>query len=74
MRRWIWTGAIVVLVLLLGLLIWQLDIPSWQQLDLERIRTRPESTTVFDAQGARVGALLVSRVRIRPALLVPGDN
>ena len=56
-RRWIWTGAIVVLVLLLSLLIWQLDIPSWQQLDLERIRTRPESTTVFDAQGARVGAL-----------------
>ncbi|MDO5323903.1 MAG: PBP1A family penicillin-binding protein [Clostridia bacterium] len=57
MRRWIWTGAIVALVLLMGLLVWQLDIPNWQQLDLERIRTRPESTTIFDAQGARVGAL-----------------
>ena len=57
MRRWIWTGVLAALALLLGLLIWQLDIPNWQRLDLNRIRTRPESTTVFDAQGARVGTL-----------------
>ena len=57
MRRRIWTGVLVALALLLGLLIWQLDVPNWQKLDLNRIRSRPESTTVFDAQGARVGAL-----------------
>ena len=57
MRRWIWTGVACVLVLLTGLLIWQLDIPNWQKLDLDRIRSRPESTAVFDGQGAQVGAL-----------------
>ena len=57
MRRWIITGVLAALALLMGLLVWQLDIPNWQRLDLERIRTRPESTTVFDAQGAQVGTL-----------------
>ena len=57
MRRWIWTGVACVLVLLTGLLIWQLDVPNWQKLDLDRIRSRPESTAVFDGQGAQVGAL-----------------
>ena len=73
-RRWIITGAIVALALLLGLLIWQLDVPNWQKLDLNRIRTRPESTTVFDAQGASVGAL--SAVQPRSSMRldeVPGD-
>lgn len=57
MRRWIITGVLAALALLLGLLVWQLDIPNWQRLDLECIRTRPESTTVFDAQGAQMGTL-----------------
>lgn len=68
MRKWIGIGLIALFVLGLGLLIWQLDLPNWQSLDLDRIRTTPESTVVYDADGQSVGALYAASERTRIAL------
>ena len=50
-------------VLALGALIWQLDLPSWQRLDLDRIRETPQSTVVYDANGNSAGALYAANER-----------
>ncbi len=63
MRKWIWTAVGGVLLIGLGLFLWQLDIPNWQDLDLERIRARPESTVVYDAQGNPAGSLSAAQAR-----------
>ena len=57
MRKWIWTAVAGVLLLLFGLIYWQLDLPNWQKLDLARIQARPESTVVYDALGNEAGTL-----------------
>ena len=51
MRKWIVIALVALLVTALGLALWQLDLPNWQRLDLNRIRATPESTVVFDANG-----------------------
>lgn len=56
-RRWIAIAAGALGAILLGLLIWQLDLPNWQGLDLERIRSQPESTTIYDCAGRELGVL-----------------
>ncbi len=48
----------------LGLFIWQLDLPNWQSLDLERILSRPESTALYDADGNALGPLYGGRERV----------
>ncbi len=63
MRRWIYLAALGAAMALCGLLIWQLDLGSWQALDLGKIRTIPESTLVLDAEGQSVGALYTARSR-----------
>lgn len=63
MRRWIWTGLACLMLAFAALLIWQLDFPSWQKLDLEKIRSLPESTIVYDAKGMNAGALYTLRQR-----------
>lgn len=63
MRRWIAAALALIAAAGLGLLIWQLDFPSWQPLDLSRIREIPESTMVYDGAGNAAGALLDSRER-----------
>lgn len=74
MRKWIGIALLALLVLGVGLLIWQLDLPNWQALDLNRIRTTPESTVVYDANGQRVGALYADSARVRVTLdEVPDD-
>ena len=50
-------------VLLPGLLIWPLDLPHWQKLDLERIHAQPRTTLVYDADGNETGALFASQNR-----------
>ena len=61
MRKWIWTAIAGVIALGLGLLIWQLDLPAWQRLDLDRIRSIPQSTVIYDSAGNRLGALYGDR-------------
>ena len=63
MRKWVSLAAAVLLAVLLGLFIWQLDLPNWQKLDLEKIRSIPQSTLVYDADGRAAGALHASRER-----------
>lgn len=57
MRRWIYISLSVLLAAALGVFIWQLDLPNWQKLDLDKIRQIPESSVVYDADGNRIGAL-----------------
>lgn len=63
MRKWIVIALVALLVTALGLVLWQLDLPNWQRLDLNRIRATPESTVVFDANGQSVGALYAAANR-----------
>ena len=63
MRKWILLALAAAIALGLGLLIWQLDLPSWQALDLEKIQAIPQSTVLYDADGARLGALYGDRER-----------
>lgn len=63
MRKWIMPALACVLLIALGLLIWQLDLPNWKKLDLEKIRAIPESTIVYDENGAAIGPLHAARER-----------
>ncbi len=63
MRKWLGVALIALLTLGLGWFVWELDFPSWQRLDIDRIRATPRSTTVYDAAGAEVGALYAARPR-----------
>ena len=57
MRRKIGIVLIAVGVALVGALIWRLDIPHWQKLDLNRIYAPPQASIVIDSDGNAVGAL-----------------
>ncbi|MEE1199402.1 MAG: PBP1A family penicillin-binding protein [Christensenellales bacterium] len=52
-------GYVLTVLTALGIaaIIWALDIPSWQRLDLNRIYAQPRSSVVYDAAGNPVGAL-----------------
>ena len=63
-KKWLGYSLLGAAALGLGLLIWQLDLPNWQELDLERIRSKPESTTLYDAGGNPLGALYAAQERI----------
>ena len=64
MRKWISRAAIGLTVPVLGIIIWQLDLPSWQKLDPQRILEIPESTLVYDVHGEKLGALWGDRARV----------
>lgn len=64
MGRKIWIGACAALVVLFGILIWQLDIPSWKKLDLDRLYAQPRSSIVYDAHGNAVGAFSTGSIRL----------
>ena len=63
MRKWIWYVLAGLFTLALGLLIWQLDLPSCQWLDIGRIKNLPETTLVYDVQGNPMGSLYASQNR-----------
>ena len=63
MRKWIGIILSALLAFGLGFIIYQLDFPNWQDLNLQRIQEIPQSTAVYDAQGNSLGALLGSRER-----------
>ena len=56
-KKWLGLGLLGMAVLGIGLIIWQLDLPNWQALDLDRIRSRPTSTSLYDAEGNELGPL-----------------
>lgn len=68
MRRWIYIAAAGVFVIILGLLVWQLDLPNWQKLDLERIQKIPESTVIYDAFGQKAGTVYAEQERVHVRL------
>ena len=55
-KRILW-GLAAAAGLLLIALIWILDIPHWQKLDLDKIYAQPASSVVYDTSGEPVGAL-----------------
>ena len=61
MRKWIWYVLAALFTLALGLLIWQLDLPNWQRLDLGRIKNLPETTLVYDVHGDAMGSLYAAQ-------------
>ena len=68
MRKWLPIALSAAAAVILGALIWQLDLPSWQRLDLDRIRETPQSTVVYDANGSSTGALYAANERSRVEL------
>lgn len=63
MGRKIWIGAAAVMAVLIGVLIWQLDIPNWKRLDLDKLYAQPTTSVVYDASGNAVGALSTGTMR-----------
>ena len=57
MRKKIKIALLGLGVALIGLLIWKLDIPHWQKLDLNKIYAPPQASIVLDSEGDAVGAL-----------------
>lgn len=64
MRKNLWIAAAGIAVLLLGVLIWKLDIPNWKKLDLNKIYAQPRSSIVYDASGTAIDALSSAQKRI----------
>ena len=74
MKRKIWIGVAAALGIALAALIWRLDFPHWQKLDLSKITDMPGTTTVFAANGEAVGALNGGENRVWiPLSQVPQD-
>ena len=48
----------------LSVLLWRLDLPNWQKLDIERIESMSGRTMVYDANDTAVGALQARENRI----------
>ena len=55
-KKWL-KGIGAALLIALAALIWRLDIPHWQKLDLSKITDMPGTTTVFAANGEPAGEL-----------------
>lgn len=62
-KRILW-GLAAAAGLLLIALIWILDIPHWQKLDLDKIYAQPASSVVYDTSGEPVGALSGTQARV----------
>ena len=54
----------VAAALLAGALVWVLDIPHWQKLDLGKIYAQPAASIVYDAAGEPIGALTGGTSRV----------
>ena len=74
MRKKVLTGIGAALLIALAALIWRLDIPHWQKLDLDKFTELPGTTTVFAANGEAAGALHGGENRVWvPLTEVPRD-
>ncbi len=74
MKKKVLTGVGAALLAALALLIWRLDLPHWQKLDLAKITDMPGATTVFAADGEAAGALHGSENRVWvPLSEIPED-
>ena len=62
-KRILWGLAAAAAALLIAL-IWALDVPHWQKLDLDKIYAQPASSIVYDADGEPVGALSGAQARV----------
>lgn len=64
MGKKILIGISLTAAALIGILIWQLDIPHWKRLDLDKLYTQPRSSIVYDADGNAVRTFSTGSVRI----------
>ena len=62
-KHWIWAGVAGVPALLALFVLWQLDLPHWQKLDLERLYGVRQTTLVYDGAGEAMGTLYGSENR-----------
>ena len=63
-KHWIWAGVAGVPALLALFVLWQLDLPHWQKLDLERLYGVRQTTLVYDGAGEAMGTLYGSENRL----------
>lgn len=68
MRKWIKWCIVGLIAALLAVVIGQLDVFSWQKLDLNRIRNYSESTVIYDAFGERLKSVYADENRQRASL------
>ena len=62
-----------ILIVLLAAVVWQLDIFSWQKLDLNLIRNYSESTVLYDSNGEKMASLYSAENREKTKLSnIPG--
>ena len=74
MRKKVLIGIGAALLVAMAAFIWRMDIPHWQKLDLSRITDMPGTTTVFAANGEKVGALHSGENRVwAPLSEIPQD-
>ena len=60
-KWWIFAAILGALILLL---IWELDLPNWQKLDLDRLTNLAQSTVVYASDGESVGNLYGGENRV----------
>ena len=63
-KHWIWAGVAGFFSLLMLFFLWQLDLPHWQKLDLERLYGVRQTTLVYDGAGEAMGTLYGSENRL----------
>ncbi len=52
-KRILW-GAGIVIAAMIAILIWLIDIPSWQKLDMEKLTNLSQTTMIYDEEGQPV--------------------
>lgn len=57
MKKRILAGIGIALFIALSALLWRLDLPHWKKLDVAKVTNPPQTTTVYDRDGAVAGAL-----------------
>ena len=56
-KKYVLTGLVALFILPLLVLLWQLDLPHWQRLDISRLASVRQTTLVYDAHGEAAGTL-----------------
>ena len=67
-RRWILRSIAGTGLALLLFLLWQLDLPHWQRLDIDRLANVRQTTLVYDRDGQAVGRLSGGENRVSVSL------
>lgn len=64
MKRRVWWILAGIFAVLAGVVIWQMDIPNWQKLDIDKLTQVPRTTVLYDRNGEPFGSLYASENRV----------